>query len=42
MIDPAPDTGPRRDDMVFGDLFSRHDISGWGKAGWMLLVVATG
>jgi hypothetical protein len=24
---------------VFGDLFSRHDISGWGKAGWMLLVV---
>jgi hypothetical protein len=25
---------------VFGDLFSRHDISGWGKAGWMLLVVA--
>jgi hypothetical protein len=26
--------------VVFGDLFSRHDISGWGKAGWMLLVVA--
>jgi type VI protein secretion system component VasK len=25
---------------VFGDLFSRHDISGWGKASWMLLVVA--
>ena len=25
---------------VFGDLFSRHDISGWGKAGWTLLVVA--
>jgi Phospholipase_D-nuclease N-terminal/Short C-terminal domain len=24
---------------VFGDLFSRHDISGWGKAGWMVLVV---
>jgi hypothetical protein len=24
---------------VFGDLFSRHDISGWGKAGWILLVV---
>jgi hypothetical protein len=24
---------------VFGDLFSRHDISGWGKAGWTLLVV---
>lgn len=26
--------------VVFGDLFSRHDISGWGKAGWILLVVA--
>jgi hypothetical protein len=26
--------------VVFGDLFSRHDISGWGKAGWMLLLVA--
>jgi hypothetical protein len=25
---------------VFSDLFGRHDISGWGKAGWMLLVVA--
>jgi hypothetical protein len=25
--------------IVFGDIFSRHDISGWGKAGWMLLVV---
>ena len=24
---------------VFGDLFSRHDISGWGKAGWVVLVV---
>jgi hypothetical protein len=24
---------------VFGDLFSRHDISGWGKAGWTVLVV---
>jgi Short C-terminal domain/Phospholipase_D-nuclease N-terminal len=24
---------------VFGDLFSRHDISGWGKAGWIVLVV---
>jgi hypothetical protein len=24
---------------VFGDLFSRHDISGWGKAGWMVLLV---
>jgi hypothetical protein len=26
--------------IVFGDLFSRRDISGWGKAGWILLVVA--
>jgi hypothetical protein len=25
--------------IVFGDLFSRHDISGWGKAGWMILLV---
>jgi hypothetical protein len=25
--------------IVFSDLFSRHDISGWGKAGWILLVV---
>src|SRR5262249_51372553 len=24
---------------VFGDLFSRHDVSGWGKAGWTLLVI---
>jgi Short C-terminal domain/Phospholipase_D-nuclease N-terminal len=24
---------------VFGDLFSRHDISGWGKAGWTILVI---
>ena len=24
---------------VFADLFSRHDISGWGKAGWIVLVV---
>ena len=24
---------------VFGDLFSRHDISGWGKAGWTVLVI---
>ena len=23
---------------VFGDLFSRHDISGWGKVGWTILV----
>jgi hypothetical protein len=25
--------------VVFADVFSRHDISGWGKAGWLLLVV---
>src|SRR6185295_8680450 len=25
--------------MVFGDLFSRHDISGWAKAGWCLLAI---
>ncbi|TVT40956.1 hypothetical protein FNH05_23130 [Amycolatopsis rhizosphaerae] len=25
--------------MVFRDLFRRHDISGWGKAGWTLLVL---
>ncbi|HEY2208577.1 MAG TPA: SHOCT domain-containing protein [Gaiellaceae bacterium] len=25
--------------VVFGDLFSRHDISGWGKTGWIILVV---
>ena len=24
---------------VLGDIFRRHDISGWGKAGWMLLLV---
>jgi hypothetical protein len=24
---------------VFGDLFSRHDISGWAKAGWCLLSI---
>src|SRR6185369_6428840 len=25
--------------MVFADLFSRNDVSGWGKAGWTLLVI---
>src|SRR5215475_3662504 len=25
--------------VVFGDLFSRHDISGWGKALWTILVI---
>jgi hypothetical protein len=25
--------------IVFGDLFSRHDIGGWGKAGWAIFVI---
>jgi hypothetical protein len=25
--------------VVFSDLFSRHDVSGWGKAGWIVLLV---
>ncbi len=25
--------------IVFGDLFSRHDVSGWAKAGWTLFVI---
>jgi putative oligomerization/nucleic acid binding protein/phospholipase D-like protein len=25
--------------MVFADLFSRHDIGGWAKAGWTLFVI---
>ena len=24
---------------VFGDLFRRHDISGWGKAIWVILML---
>ena len=24
---------------VFGDLFRRHDISGWGKAAWSIFVI---
>jgi Phospholipase_D-nuclease N-terminal len=24
---------------VFGDLFRRHDIGGWAKAGWIIFVV---
>lgn len=24
---------------VFADLFSRHDISGWGKAGWTIALI---
>jgi hypothetical protein len=25
--------------MVFSDLFRRHDVSGWAKAGWTVLVI---
>jgi hypothetical protein len=25
--------------IVFSDLFSRHDIGGWGKAGWSVFVI---
>jgi Short C-terminal domain len=25
--------------IVFGDLFSRHDIGGWAKAGWTIFVL---
>src|SRR6266516_1431898 len=24
---------------VFSDLFRRHDISGWGKSGWIVLCI---
>jgi hypothetical protein len=24
---------------ILGDLFSRHDVSGWGKAGWTVFVI---
>jgi hypothetical protein len=24
---------------IFIDIFRRHDISGWGKAGWVILIV---
>jgi hypothetical protein len=24
---------------VFGDIFRRHDLSGWGKAGWVLFCI---
>jgi hypothetical protein len=24
---------------AFGDLFARHDVSGWGKAGWTLSII---
>jgi hypothetical protein len=25
--------------VVFTDIFRRHDIGGWGKAGWVILIV---
>ena len=25
--------------IVFGDLFRRHDVSGWGKASWTIFVI---
>lgn len=25
--------------MIFADVFSRHDISGWAKAGWVIFVI---
>jgi len=25
--------------MIFGDIFRRHDISGWGKAAWSIFVI---
>ena len=24
---------------IFGDIFRRHDISGWGKAAWIVFVI---
>jgi hypothetical protein len=27
--------------IIYGDLFRRHDISGWGKALWVLALVIT-
>ena len=27
--------------IIYGDLFRRHDISGWGKALWVLALVLT-
>jgi hypothetical protein len=24
---------------IFADIFRRHDIGGWGKAGWIVLVI---
>jgi energy-coupling factor transporter transmembrane protein EcfT len=25
--------------VIFGDLFSRHDIGGWAKAGWVVFMI---
>lgn len=25
--------------MVFADIFRRHDLSGWGKAGWLIFTI---
>jgi hypothetical protein len=25
--------------VIFGDIFRRHDIGGWGKAAWTLLII---
>jgi Short C-terminal domain len=25
---------------VFADIFRRHDLSGWGKAGWIIFTIA--
>src|ERR1051325_11111979 len=25
--------------VVFGDIFRRHDIGGWAKAGWSVLII---
>lgn len=27
--------------VIYGDLFRRHDISGWGKALWVLVLIVT-
>src|SRR3974390_2812560 len=27
--------------VIYGDLFRRHDISGWGKAIWVLVLILT-
>jgi hypothetical protein len=24
---------------IFADIFRRHDLSGWGKAGWLIFVI---